>query len=278
MKKFITLCIIGMVAIYGFISCDDDSEPQSGKENIEWADNELYYLKHISRLLNSTSSDYPSPWSVEDESTWKDIRVDTIVDEKSGKKCRAIGAMTIYLDKGMLSPVFLDRLEHMTELTVLARSGAIIETWFMPRSLKKLSIEKLDTDEPGFISLNSFTNNPEYSMSFAYFYSLEWLEVHGVKMEEVVLERIFDAEIDLSGNCLTGNVGWQFCQFKKPIYLSNNNFTSIKIDINDSSKYPYIPNLQNNNIPIPEDWLKTEFWKENHEKFKGNPGYRPPED
>lgn len=274
MKKILSILLLGTLTFWGFISCEDDSDSQPVSGKVEWLDKELYYLKHVSKLLNSASLEYPSPWNVEDESTWKDIRVDTIIDEKSGKKYRVIGAMTIYLGKDVKTPVFMDRFEHMKELKILARSGAIIDTWYMPRSLTTFSIEKLDRNEPGFISLTSYRNN---IMSLAFFYNLERLEVHGIEMEDVVLEHTYDTEIDLSDNCLTGNVRWQFCQFKKPIDLSDNNFTSINYDVNVLSKYPSIPNLQNNNIPIPEEWIKTEFWKENHEKFKGNPGYRPPE-
>lgn len=38
-----------------------------------------------------------------------------------------------------------------------------------------------------------------------------------------------------------------------------------------------MPNLQHNQINIPKDVLKTEFWKEHHENFIGNPGYKAPE-
>lgn len=278
MKKLVLLLLLSTVTICGLISCEDDPEPQPvPEEEIDWIRNELYYLQKVSDQLNSTSPDYPSPWSVEDESTWKDIRIDTIIDEETGKKYRVIGAMTIYLNKECITPSFLGSLTHMKELRIYACSGAYFRPRAVPANLTTLIVDRLDSNDSGLILLNEKGSN-NYVADFGLRTFEKRLEIHGVKMKDIKWRFDYDSEVDLSGNCLTGDVAWEYSQFKKHANLSNNNFTSMNISVHQFPILKYPPNLQNNNIPIPEEWLKTEFWKENHEKFKGNPGYRPPED
>lgn len=278
MKKLITLLILASIAYCMFISCEDDTEPQPMEEEvIDWNWSDTFYLHKVFKQMYSSfeyPSEYPSPWVFEDESTWKDIRIDTIIDEESGKKIRVIGAMTVYLEKGCNMPTNLVRLDHMKELIIYAANEAIFQPWYVPVSLETLIVKQIDKNDTGFIRVPNYPKEADFGLrSFK-----NKLEIHGVEMGQTKWAYDYSSEIDLSGNCLTGAVSKDFFKFKTPVNLSNNNFTSIKIDIRNLKDISSIPNLQNNNIPIPEEWLKTEFWKENHEKFKGNPGYRPPED
>ena len=133
-------------------------------------------------------------------------------------------------------------------------------------------MDKIDYNVPGYINVvdrkwDTVRDLPAFDKIVAH-----WLDVN-----------YFDARVyytsivDISNNQLDGNVDTQLRRFVIPVNLSHNKYTGLDGGWETWMSDNYeLPNLQYNDISIPEEILDTDFWRENHERFIGNPGYQAP--
>ncbi|MDE6136801.1 MAG: hypothetical protein K2F97_04930 [Muribaculaceae bacterium] len=267
------LAIFFAMASLLFVACNDEPEvaPTQLPVHLPILERDSVALVWISKMLDTEARDYPVRWSPADRSTWKEIRLDTITDEATGKQFLAVGALTIYqTHEGELTPLFISDLKYIKDLRIYGCRGAIIDC--LPRSLKSLLIDRLDPDEKYYMDLN----NDNVKLDIITNSTLSDLTIHGLRISEVYFRFLEDSRIDLSDNTLEGCVlsSLGFCLH---VNLSHNNYRAMDWTF-WTGPAKSVPDLQGNNIEIPDDIIDTNFWRENHEKFIGNPGYRAPAD
>ena len=231
-------------------------------------------LSYISANFNTESADYPHPWSMTDRSSWKgNIELDTIVDPDTNTPYLVVGALTLYITEPS-DPMdgYLGLLKNVRDFKLYACPGATFRPGCIPYGCDSVLVDKIDYNVPGYINVvdrkwNTVRDLPAFDKIVAH-----WLDVN-----------YFDARVyytsivDISNNQLDGNVDTQLRRFVIPVNLSHNKYTGLDGGWETWMSDNYeLPNLQYNDIPIPEEILDTDFWRENHERFIGNPGYQAP--
>ena len=282
--KPLSKSILIAVAALGFWGCNED-EPKP-ETPLEVLPANVSALKEIYKSLDMDSEDYPVQWNPEDMSTWKNagITLDTITDEESGQRYLAVASITLYLPRkdGYLTDALL-YLNNLKELKVYGCTGSYFNGRMIPASVESLLVDRLNPDDPGYIIGVPNGNNGTVILGQmkAVFSKLI---IHGVDMKGFDCKFSLDADIfDISHNTLEGEAPNSLRYLKNPANLSYNKYTSLDGNWDywiASDKAPDVrsmPNLQHNQINIPEDVLNTEFWKEHHKSFIGNPGYKAPE-
>lgn len=238
---------------------------------------------HISESFKTESADYPHPWSVTDRSTWKgSIGLDTIINPEDGKPYLAVSELTLYIfEPSPNSPMdnALRRLEHVRDFKVYACPGATFMPKCIPIGCDSILVDKIDPSVPGYINVpgNRWDTSSEM-MKHDWVFSkvvIHWLDIN--YLDYVVY---YTAIEDNSYNQLSGNVDVINGRMVNKVNLSHNKYTGMMsgwdfwLDVSDLN----VPNVQYNEIPIPEEILDTDFWRKNHECFIGNPGYQPPKE
>lgn len=282
--KPLSKSILIAVAALGFWGCNED-EPKP-ETPLEVLPANVSALREIYKSLDMDSEDYPVQWNPEDMSTWKKagIELDTITDEESQQSYLAVVSITLYLThKNDFTPEALLSLGCLKDLKVYACAGSYFNGRMIPASVESLLVDRLNPDDPGYIIGVPNGNNGTVILGQmkAVFSKLI---IHGVDMKGFDCKFSLDADIfDISHNTLEGEAPNSLRYLKNPANLSYNRYTSLDGNWDywiASDKAPDVrsmPNLQHNQINIPEDVLNTEFWKEHHENFIGNPGYKAPE-
>lgn len=264
-----------MAAAWGCNSKDD--EPTAPPE-LYLLEGDSIALCHISESFNTTSANYPHPWSMADRGSWKgSIELDTIFDFEIDRKVLIVSALTLYIPEPGQQEVmtnWISELEHVKSFKLYACPGAIVNGGCVPTGCDSVLIDKINPDSQGYI--NVVPDGIWYVTGMS---PDRWLfsklTIHGTDMQYISAILKYDAIVDLSNNQLKDDVGVMFENLLYTANLSHNQFTGF--DYGWETWYNRtIPNLQYNEIQIPEEMLGTDFWRENHELFIGNPGYQAP--
>lgn len=277
--KLLSKSIFIAVAALGLWGCNED-EPKP-ETPLEVLPANVSALREIYKSLDMDSEDYPVQWNPEDMSTWKKagITLDTITDEESGQNYLAVASITLYLThKNDFTPEALLELSSLKDLKVYACADSYFNGRMIPASVESLLVDRLNPDDPGYI-----IGVPNDKLILANRKAIfRKLVMHGIDMKSIGCIMSYDAEVDLSHNTLEGNVPSIFgTMLRKSANLSYNKFTGLQWGWEIWSEYNGIlsvPNLQNNDFSdIPDYVFESDFWKEHHENFIGNPGYKAPE-
>ena len=266
-----------MAAAWGCHSNDDD--PTAPPE-LYLLEGDSIALCHISESFKTASSVYPHPWSVEDKSTWNgSIVLDTVIDPDTDEPCLAVGALTLYIvEPDKYSPMngWLSRLKNVRDFKLYACSDATIDPRCLPIGCDSILIDKINPEEPGYINV---TNN-EWDIAnkmISNSWTFSKVIIHWVNVAQMNYMVYYSAIQDLSNNQLAGEVDAIEGRFENRVNLSHNKYTKLMSGWEYwDSDFVNVPDLQYNDIPIPQEILDTDFWRENHERFIGNPGYQAP--
>ncbi len=264
---------------------DEPKEPQ-----LKLLSSDSIALVEISRSFQTESADYPHPWSISNPSTWKgSVRLDTVIDEKTGEKALAVGGLTLYIYEpakiydgiiydSPMDPKLLD-LKHVKEFKVYACPDACFKPEYIPIGCESILVEKIDPEVPGFIKVFDESSKKKSWDTIGLMASHSWyfrkFVVHGLDINYFNVSLVDDSLVDVSNNQLEGQVSGNMIIFSTQPNLSHNKYTKFDWKLWGNNYY-IVPNLQYNEIPIPEEILETEFWARNHECFIGNPGYVAP--
>lgn len=264
MKHVIVIAV--MVSLVGIAACSDDPDVP----RLPLLQSDSLALVEISKALGTDDADYPVRWTPADRTTWTEIELDTITDKATGMRYLAVSSLTVYLMReGQITPFYISKLLNLNELRIYGCNGALIAPDWLSPSIESLLIDRLNPDDKGYMEIAN-------GSGVFYFHSrspLSSVTIHGLRMKSTSFVFATSGSIDLSDNTLEGEVSTNF-RLCPRVNLSHNNFSALwkgwdKWCVEDG----YVPDLQYNDIEIPEDILNTDFWRDNHEKFIGNPGY-----
>lgn len=255
------------------------NEPQVSQ--IKWLESDSIALVNISYEYRTASESYPHPWNVQDRSTWEgNVELGPITDPRTGEPALAVSSLTLYIDEpsNPMGKSLLD-LEYLRDFKYFACPGAVFNPHFIPIGCDSLTVDKIDPNEGGYIKV---PGGKWYTWAeiFDYNWLFSKLIVHWVDTREITFLATDDAKVDLSYNQLDVALINYINEICGP-NLSHNKFTadkdcwSLLMELGNRPDLPF-PNLQYNEIEIPEDLLGTEFWINHHEYFIGNPGYIAP--
>ncbi len=291
MNRFFKAAMI--VAAFCLAACSSNDEPKPPLA-LKWLESDSIALRTISVQLQTNSGSYPVPWSVEDRSTWKDIKLGRVVIDKSERETEsdslalAVVEFTMYLpESGEKMPMWLLKLKYLDKLAIYARPGAIVRPNFIPYSLKSLLIDRMGPEDDGYILLDSLDSPDQRCLHLDHRMVLDNIEVHGVDMTDFSFSWTYNSKIDLSHNQLSGEVPPFAGSVYNQMNLSHNKYTKvyggwkhwIQWTMNESningSKWDFFthPNLQYNEIEDFRSAKHTKFWYEYENDFIGNPGY-----
>lgn len=269
--KHLLVLLFAMAALL-FAACNDD--PGVAPAKLPLLESDSLALVAISKALDTDAVNYPVRWSPADRSTWKEIRLDTVTDETSGKQYLAVGYITIYLtQEGHKTPYDIKYLSNLKELHIYGCAGSIINPHVIPAATTTLLIDRLNPADKGYMLLDYGVTAFEIPYQGSLLFNVT---IHGLKMKSA--SYWFDpyGNINMSDNTLEGEVP---CAYRtcRNVNLRHNNYTAMQQDWN-AWRGACVPDLKYNDIEIPADILDTDFWRENHKMFIGNPGYRAPTD
>ncbi|MBD5219880.1 MAG: hypothetical protein HDS72_06555 [Bacteroidales bacterium] len=275
--KRILLFILPLLMVSAWGCHSNDDEPTAPPE-LYLLEGDSIALCHISESFNTTSANYPHPWSMADRGSWKgSIELDTIIDPETEEAALTVGALTLYIPEPS-NPMtsWLCRLTNVRDFKLYACSGATFVPELLPTGCDSILVDKINPDEDGYINVTYQNWDIAREMD-----RLNWafskVVVHGLDITTINYACYLDAIIDLSGNQLEGCVDASFGRLAHRANLSHNNYTWMMSDwAYWDSDFVNVPDLQYNDIPIPQEILDTDFWRENHERFIGNPGYQAP--
>lgn len=268
MKHLLAL-FITMAALL-FVACND--EPEVAPTKLPLLESDSLALVAISKALDTDAEGYPVRWSPADRSTWKEIRLDTITDEATGKQSLAVGSITIYLThEGLKTPYDIKYLSNLKELRIYGCAGSIINPRIVPAATTTLLIDRLHPTDKGYILLDYGLTVFEIPYQGSVLFNVT---IHGLKMKSASFWFDPYGNFDMSDNTLEGEVPYAY-RICRNVNLSHNNYTVLQQEWN-AWRSACVPDLKYNDIEIPADIFDTAFWRENHEKFIGNPGYRAP--
>lgn len=254
---------------------DEASAPQPELSLLE---SDSIALCHISQSFETEPTDYPHPWSVSERSTWDgSITLDTIVDETTEQAFLVVSALTLYIPQPS-NPMdsWLKELRHLRTFHLYACTDATFVPDFIPIGVDTLKVDKINPNESGYIKVPSKRWDTADDMD-DYRWAYSKIAVHGLDISYINISVYYDALIDLSNNLLNKEVDIIYSYFINKADLSHNKYTGLSGGWNFwMFEDRNIPNLQYNEIPIPEEILATDFWSKNHELFIGNPGYQAP--
>lgn len=272
---FIAVAALGL----GLFGCSDEPEIPKEEVALEVLSSDLSALKTIHEQLGVDAEDYPVQWNPEDMSTWKNagITLDTITDEESQQNYLAVASITVYLtQKEERLPFGLLRLNSLKDLKVYGCAGSYFDGELIPTTVTSLLVDRLNPDDPGYIIGD--TDDKDGTVILGRMKAVfSRLIMHGVDMKGINCIVHLNAEIiDLSHNTLEGVIPYNLDILEIPANLSYNRYKTVYWDHWEYAKH--VPIVQYNLIEdIPEEILKSDFWKEHHENFIGNPGYKAPE-
>ena len=284
MKKLLNITLLFVMA-FAFVKCSDD-EPVVDLSPKMLA-SEMEALQAIYSELDMDAEDYPVHWDLENPNSWEGIELDTIANEETGENVLVIKSITIYLAKLFVHvPESLRKLSYLYELKIYGCEGSYFDGRRIPNTVKKLLVDRINPDEDQGYIWGVHYRSPIYperlEVSLNYETCFEEVTIHGVDMQSIGFNFEWDTKIDLSYNTLRGDVFTEYTRFlDRSANLSHNQFSSLeegwKYWIGNYMIRRSMPNLQYNDFKnIPEYVFESDFWKENHEYFIGNPGYRPP--
>lgn len=276
MMKRLSKYILIVIAALGFWSCHDEPDMP-----LEVFPGDMNALKEIYTQLRADLADYPSRWSPEDKSTWKNagIELDTIIDEENQMKYLAISSITLYLPRiGDMLPTALLDLSNLKDLKIYGYIGTYFHGDRIPSSVESLLVDRLSPEFPGYI-VGVPTRYSDNAVIIGDMKPvLKNLIIHSVDMKCLDFMFQLDANIDLSHNTLEGDIPYNLRDLSTPANMSYNRYTGLQYGWSYWKDYKTFPIVQYNLIDnIPQDVLQSDFWKENHEKFIGNPGYVAPQ-
>lgn len=270
MKQLLSLLLLSLTLM--FAACGDEPEP--GAKQLPLLKVDSSALVNISEMLHTDAEDYPMRWTPADRSTWKDIRLDTVVDEATGQKYLTVAALTIYqIRKEIETPPVIGNLSNLKELKIYGCAGAVICPYVADFYVEKLLVDRMNPDDDGLMKLS---NGKILHFPYNRFTSLT---IHGTDAEYFYIEGNRACVYDLSGNNLKGDIPYYLSQYPD-VNLSHNKFSGLEKGWNKWIKdAPYFPCAQYNDIEIPDEIMEDSRWQTYlHEKFIGNPGYRAPAD
>ena len=276
MKELSKILLIFIVSLCLWACDNKEDEPEIPLEVLP---QDMEVLKNIHRELGVDEADYPARWDPEDKNTWGNagIELDTIMDETTQTKYLVISSITVYLHHvGSRIPGWLGYLNNLTDLKIYGCSGSLLYGERIPSTVKSLLVDRLNSDDPGYIIGVPFEGDKIILGNRAVFASLI---MHGVDMKNIEFKFQFNSQIDLSNNTLEGAVPYNWGLLMTPANLSYNRYIGLENGWKDwTPNGMTIPNVQHNLIEyIPQDVLKSDFWKKYHESFIVNPGYVAPE-
>ncbi|MBD5233127.1 MAG: hypothetical protein HDS65_02995 [Bacteroidales bacterium] len=217
---------------------------------------------------------------MEDRSTWDgNVKLDKVIDPETGETALAVSALTLYIYKPN-NPMdrSLLHLKHVKDFKVYACPGAVFNPEYIPIGCDSVLVDKIDPNVPGRIRVpKGRWDTWQIITQNRWFFSK--LVAHWLDANEIIYWSKDDAIVDLSNNELDV-VLINYLHDKCGPNLSHNKFTADKdcwTMMFDMFKYDIpFPNLQYNDIEIPDSIIGTEFWEKYHENFIGNPGYVAP--
>lgn len=282
MKNTFLLILVLLLA-----ACSSDDEPKPVA--LKWMERDSLTLQSLAYELQTKSDGYPVPWDFEDKSTWKGIKVDTVVldildrERASDSLALAVVEFTMYLhEPEQKMPHTLKELKHLKKLSIYAVPGAIVYPYSIPKRVKSLIIDRMGSKGDGPIYLTSISSPV---LRFDGRIVLDYIEVHGTDMTHFSFGYTYDSMIDLSYNQLSVEILPEMCRTRTPMNLSHNKCRSIKggwtkwigvVMNNDDYAHPFFshPNLRYNGFDnIPEEVKNSEFWWMYGSSFIGNPGH-----
>lgn len=284
--RSLTKCFLIAAATLCLSACDDKDEPQVPVE-LEVLPSDIEALTDIYNELMVYADDYPSPWSPDDRSTWKNagIELNTLTGNENQPNYLVVSSITLYLPRKSAGiPKSLRNLSGLKDLKIYGCTGSILIGQFIPETVESILIDRLNPDDPGYMEAQ-LVNGTFYLGPKSMEHPYQRIVIHGVNMKKIdCLLSTYASQVDLSHNTLEF-IGAGVLDLKwvsKPIDLSFNRITKLQWgwdywyywSENDCPTPDLKYNLLDN---IPEKILKSEFWKDNHEKFIGNPGYVAPE-
>lgn len=281
MKQILYLTIA--IAALGLYACDNDNEPDAPEIPLEVLPSDLNALKTIHNYLDVRSSDYPVQWSLDDKSTWKNagIELDTIIDEETRIKYLTVSSITLYMLEGYNLPYELLNLTNLKDLKIYGGPKSRFDGRLIPPSVKSLLVDRFNLDDPRYI--DGVYSLPFFAVVLGNYKNVfDRIVIHGLAARRIDFRVSPDASlVDISHNRFEGEIGIDLADLKylkTPANLSYNRFTGVYPDWNLWKEFRAIPILRNNLIEeIPQEVLQSDFWKEYHENFIGNPGYVAPQ-
>ena len=220
--------ILILVAAVGFWSCGNENEPEIPLEVLP-AD--LVALKGIYTELRADLGDYPSRWSPEDKSTWKNagIELDTIIDEETQMKYLAISSLTLYLPRiGSIVPTALYNLSHLKDLKIYGCIGSYFHGARIPASVESLLVDRMDHDYPGYIEGVANRHSDEAVVIGNMKPVFRNLIIHNVDMKSLDCKVQLNAHVDLSHNTLEGDIPYNLRDLSTPANMSYNRYTGLQ--------------------------------------------------
>ena len=267
-----------LLAVLGW-GCSDKADEPVAEPELYLLPSDSLALVRISESFKTESAVYPHPWSVADRSSWEgSIRLDTLVDEETGTAVLTVGALTLYIPEPS-NPMntALTQLRHVRDFKLYACPGAIVQPGCTPIGCDSILIDKIDPQASGYIKVYDQVWDISTYMQ-AVGWGFDKVVIRGTDINFINFIVDYNAVIDLSNNLLDGNVDYIMGRFTNRVNLSHNKYTGLGAGWDNWVYFECnVPNLQYNDIPIPEWVLDTDFWQKNHECFIGNPGYKAPE-
>ena len=283
MNKILKTAILLVCVCLAACSSDDEPKPVA----LKWMERDSLALQSLAYELQTKSDGYPVPWDFEDKSTWKGVKVDTVVldilerERASDSLALAVVELTMYLhEPEQVTPHALKELKHLKKLSIYAVPGATVYPGYIPHRVKSLIIDRYGSEKEGYILIRH-----ERCLYLDYRMVLDYIEVHGTDMTHFSFGYNYDSMIDLSHNQLSGEIRPEMCRTRTPMNLSHNKYSSIKggwtnwtdwVINNDNYENPFFshPNVRYNEFDnIPEEVKNSEFWWMYGSSFIGNPGH-----
>ena len=264
------LILAGLMSL-AYWSCND--EPEMPEAPLELLAEDAQALELISNYFDTYAEDYPVPWTYADSTTWREIKLDTVTDEESGTRYLTVGSITLYLtspDKYIQYHIHM--FKNLKELKVYGCAGSMFSSDNVPRGLERLLIDRLDPDEPGYIMIPKQKFDVSRRVC-----TFKEVTIHGTDMKYVDFFARLDGYFDLSHNLIEDKVSTNMTRFFNPFNLSHNKYKVMENGWSFWKTENNIPNLQYNELEIPQDIIESDFWKKHSEKFIGNPGYVAPQ-
>ena len=273
MKKLIYFFAAAVSLITAGCNSDDNPKLSSDLKLLDW---EAKALNQISKSLDTRNPAYPHPWDPDDMATWGgNITIDTVDNPVTYKPALAISGITLYItEPSHKIDVWLSDLRNLKELKVFACSGATFNPDEIPTGCKSFSLEKINSEEPGYIHI--FDRKFDMKERMSKWWTFEKFILHGSDAKEVNVAIEPTGTLDLSHNLLEEGLDNRFFEMTTQVNLSYNRFSTPLLTWEEIMDHDNIPNLQYNDIEIPQWVTATDWWKANHEWFIGNPGYIAP--